>query len=122
MPRSPKPGGAVIEPRSYATVDGKFGKTTTPLKDAPIDSAQRAAAELQHAISNHIREFLIDQATSLRNFCATNDMPTGVTYERLYRINAGASMLTMTDLAFWNGHMKDLPEFVAESMRRLRSS
>ena len=49
-------------------------------------------------------------------------MPSGVTYERLYRINAGVSMLTMTDLAFWNVHMTDLPEFVAEAMRRLRSS
>ena len=122
MPRSPKPGGAVIEPRSYATVVGKFGKTTTPLVDAPIDSAQCAAAELQHAISNHIREFLIDQATTLRRFCTVTDMPSGVTYERLYRINAGVSMLTMTDLAFWNAHMTDLPEFVAETMRRLRSS
>ena len=122
MPRSPKPGGAVIEPRSFATVTGKFGKTSTLLGDGPIETAQRAAAELQHAISNHIREFLIDQATTLRRFCAATDLPSGVTYERLYRINAGVSMLTMTDLAFWNAHVTDLPEFVAEAMRRLRPS
>lgn len=122
MPRSPKPGGAVIEPRSFAIVAGKFGKTSTRLEDVPIDTAQRAAAELQHAISNHVREFLIDQATSLRRFCTAVDMPSGVTYERLYRINAGASMLTMTDLAFWNAHVTDMPEFVAEAMRRLRPS
>jgi hypothetical protein len=122
VPRSPKPGGAVIEPRSYATVTGKFGKTTTLLADAPIETAQRAAAELQHAIANHIREFLIDKATTLRSFCAAIEMPAGVTYERLYRINAGVSMITMTDLAFWSAHVADLPEFVAVAMRRLRPS
>jgi hypothetical protein len=109
-----------IEPRSFASVAGKFGKTTTRLRDEPIDSAHRAAAELQHAISNRIREFLIDQGTTLPSFCAAVDLPPGITYERLYRINTGVAMLTMTDLAFWNTQIRDMPDFVAESLRGLQ--
>jgi hypothetical protein len=65
MPRSPKPGGVVIEPRTYTDNGKKFGNTSSRLKAGPIITPQQAASELQHALSNKVREHLLDLGLDL---------------------------------------------------------
>lgn len=101
MPRTPKRGGAVIEPRSYADNTKKFGNTSTRLRSGELQSPQHGAAELQHALSNTIREHLLDNDTTMKAFCDQRDLPEGLSYERLYRISNGTTMMGLTDVMFW---------------------
>ena len=101
MPRPPKPGGVTIEPRSFTNNPKKFGETSTRLTAGPVTSPHQGAAELQHALSNAIREYLMDSGLDLKSFCAGSELPAGLTYERLYRISNGTTMMGLTDLIFW---------------------
>ena len=118
MPHSPKPGGAIFEPRSLLENKKRFGRSTSRLFPT-IDSPQQAAAELQHAIANRIREHLLDQASSLQKICAATPPPTGLSYDRFQRINRGETMLTLTDLMFWAAQIPDFPRFLAGTVQRL---
>lgn len=108
MPSLPKPGGAVFSPRTFATNTRKFGNSTSRLDNGPIASPQQAAAELQHALTNRIREFILDSGHSLRSFAETKDLPVGITYDRMQRISRGETMMTLTDLMFW---AQQIPHF-----------
>lgn len=107
MPRPPKPGGAVFEPRSFTDNPKKFGNTSSRLTAGPIDTPQQAAAELQHALSNKIREHLLDVGLDLKSFCAERTLPAGLSFERFYRISNGTTMMALTDLTFWAGEIPD---------------
>jgi len=106
----------------------KFGNSTSRLTTRVIDSPQQEAAELQHALANKIREFLLDQDTDLKRFTtplpnATSDsLPDGLTYDRFQRILRGATMITTTDLMFWAGVVPGFSEFMAETMQALLSA
>ena len=101
MPASPKHGGAVIEPRSYTSNPRKFAHTGSRLRVGPIETPQAGAAELQHVLSNTIREYLLDNNTTLNAFCDQRELPEGLSYERLYRISNGTTMMGLTDVMFW---------------------
>ena len=118
MPRSPKPGGAVFVPHSLADNKKKFGKSSSCLTGGAIASPQEEAAELQHAIANRIREYLLDQNTDLLKYCAETPLPRGLSYDRFQRILRGETMMTLTDLMFWVGQIPDLAEFAHKSIRR----
>jgi hypothetical protein len=108
MPRAPKPGGAIFEPRTFAENRKKFGHTGSRLITGEVQSPHQGAAELQHAMANRIREYLLDENTDLKRFCETNQLPPGLTYERFQRINRGETMMTLTDVMFWAA---EIPEF-----------
>jgi len=108
MPRPPKPGGVVIEPRSYTDNAKKFGRTNQRLTNGPINTPQHAAAELQHALSNTIREHLLEEGRTLKAFCENTALPPGLSFERISRIANGTTMMGLTDLMFWAAH---IPEF-----------
>ena len=110
MPAKPKRGGAVIEPRSYTSNPKKFAHTGSRLQDGPIDTPQHAAAELQHLLCNRIREHLLDTDTTLKAYCDAVELPEGLSYERLYRMGNGTTMMNLTDLMYW---MTVIPDFAA---------
>lgn len=101
MPRAPKPGGVAFEPRSFTDNPKKFGQTSQRLNVEPTSSPQHAAAEFQHSLCNTIREYLLDKGMSLRSFSDNTALPSGLTYERFYRIANGSAMMSLTDLMFW---------------------
>jgi hypothetical protein len=113
MGRPPKPGGAVIEPRSYTDVPKKFGLTTSRLAAGAVDSPQQHAAELQHALVNKIREHLLDRGMDLKAYCDATKLPSGLSYDRFYRISTGAGMMGLTDLMYWSGVIPDFAETAA---------
>ena len=110
MPAKPKRGGAVIEPRSYTSNPKKFAHTGSRLQDGPIDTPQHAAAELQHLLCNSIREHLLDTDTTLKAHCDAVELPEGLSYERLYRMSNGTTMMNLTDLMYW---VTVIPDFAA---------
>ena len=110
MPAKPKRGGAVIEPRSYTSNPKKFAHTGSRLQDGPIDTPQHAAAELQHLLCNRIREHLLDTDTTLKAYCDAVELPEGLSYERLYRMSNGTTMMSLTDLMYW---LTVIPDFAA---------
>jgi hypothetical protein len=101
MPRQPRPGGVTIEPRTFTDNPKKFGATSSRLAVSPVETPQQGAAELQHAVSNVVREHLLDLGLNLKSFCAENELPEGLRYERFYRISNGTQMMGLTDLMFW---------------------
>ncbi|QYF74871.1 hypothetical protein [Cryobacterium sp. PAMC25264] len=115
MPRPPKPGGAVFEPRSAAS-HKKFGRSSSRLTSGAIESPQQAAAELQHAITNRIREYLLDQDTDLKAYCEATELPLGLNYGRFQRINRGETMMTLTDLMYWVDQIPGLATYIADTM------
>ena len=77
-------------PHSLADNKKKFGKSSSRLAGGAIASPQEEAAELQHAIANRIREYLLDQNTDLLKYCAETPLPRGLSYDRFQRILRGA--------------------------------
>ena len=120
MPRPPKSGGAVFEPRTFAENRRKFGRSGSRLLSHKIESPQQGAAELQHAVANRIREYLLDVNTDLKTFCEKAELVSGLSYERFQRINRGETMMTLTDLMFWATVIPNFHEFVAQVVYRLR--
>lgn len=116
MPRPPKLGGAVFEPRSLSGSRKKFGRSRDRLTAGDVESPQQAAAELQHAIANTIREYMLDQNMDLKTYCDTVDLPRGLTYERFQRINRGETMITLTDIMFWAGKIPGLAAFIGHTI------
>lgn len=119
MPRLPTPGGAVFSPRTFAANPRKFGNSSARLSDAEVETPQRAAAELQHAIVNRIRECLLDDNHSLRSLATEDILPRGISYDRLQRIARGETMLTLTDLMFWAQRYPELAAFIGETIAAL---
>lgn len=116
MGRPPKPGGAVIAPRLYTDVPKKFGQTSSRLTKGTIDSAQQGAAELQHALVNRVREHLLDSGMDLKAYCAAVELPSGLTYDRFYRISTGAGMMGLTDVMYWAGIVPGFAELAQHTM------
>jgi len=119
VPRSPKPGGVIIEPRSFTDNPKKFGNTNTRLRPGALRSPQHAAAELQHVLTNAIREYLLDHDQSLKSFCEATPLPAGLTLERFYRISNGTTMMGLTDIMFWAAYIPGLTDTLHETMNRL---
>ncbi|MCY7290405.1 MAG: hypothetical protein LH624_19720 [Cryobacterium sp.] len=119
MPRKPQPGGVVFEPRSLADNPKKFGRTSTQLATGPMETPHQAAAELQHAVANRIREHLLDQNTNIRTFCATNELPPGLSEDRSQRLLRGETMITITDMLFWARQIPDLAPFIGATLGQL---
>jgi len=118
MPRPPKPGGPTIEPRSFTDNPKKFGATSSRLAPGPVVSPHQGAAEIQHALSNKIREQLLDRGLDLKTFCAETPLPAGLTYERFYRISNGTQMMGLTDLAFWATQIPDFTDVLHVAVTR----
>ena len=119
MPAKPKRGGAVIEPRSYTSNPKKFAHTGSRLRDGSIATPQHGAAELQHLLCNRIREYFLDTDTTLKTFCDTRELPEGLSYERLYRISNGTTMMTITDVMFWSSVIPDFTTTLGAGLEAL---
>jgi hypothetical protein len=118
MAETPKQGGAIFEPRSLLDNKKKFGRSGSRLFPE-IQSPQQGAAELQHAITNKVREYLLDEATNLQKFCHDTSLPVGLTYDRFQRMNRGETMMTLTDLMFWATQIPDFARFLGGTVHRL---
>lgn len=104
MGRDISPGGFVFEPRTLAAVSGQFGKTGSPIAPAEgvaEDDPRFQAAQLQHLVANKVREELLGRGLSLKDFLATVTDSGGMSFERLIRIQRGATMMQLTDLFNW---------------------
>lgn len=121
MPRQPKPGGAVFEPRKFAENRRKFGASSARLTFGPMETPQQGAAELQHALANRIREHLLDENTNLKALSETENLPPGLNYDRFQRIARGETMLSLTDLMFWATRILNFGDFVGETISNLVS-
>ena len=84
-----------------------------------IESPHQGAAELQHAIANRVREYLLDENTTLRAYCERNRLAAGLTHERFERILRGETMLTLTDLMFWATEIPDFADFIGTTLSAL---
>lgn len=107
-------------PRSYASNRKKFGNSSSPLA-AEVTSPQQAAAELQHAIANQVREHVLDHHSDLKAYCDTEKLPEGLSYERMQRIMRGETMMTFTDLMYWASRIPALGPFVGQTVTDISS-
>ena len=122
MGRLPKPGGAVIEPRSFTNIPKKFGQTSSRLTAGTIDSPQQGAAEFQHALMNKIREWLLDRGMNLRGYCNVTELPSGLTADRFYRLSVGEGMMGLTDLMYWASVIPDFAETAGRVMEAVAAT
>lgn len=106
-------------PRSFADNRKKFGRTGTRLTAGPVDSPHQSAAELQHAIANRVREYLLDENTTLRAYCENRPLAAGLTNDRFERIMRGETMITLTDLMFWAAEIPDFSNFMGATVGEL---
>lgn len=114
MPKKPKPGGHVFEPRSRMQVPRSFGKMGTACTAVGEPDAQLAAAQFQHLIANAIRECVTRQSGTLRLFLAGAEFPPEMTYDRVSRILRGETMMTITDLLIWSAAFPEVRALAAE--------
>jgi hypothetical protein len=101
MPRRPKDGGFVFEPRAVVKLPGAFGKSSTPLEPEGVPDARFQAAQLQHVVANTVRECLLARRLSLKKFVAESSLPGWSSYDRLSRIQRGETMMMLADLQMW---------------------
>jgi hypothetical protein len=101
MPKKPKPGGSVFEPRAQMASPGSFGKVGIALEPADRADAQFDAAQFQHLLANEVRQRVLVKYGTLSAFLASSEMPPIMTYDRVSRILRGESMMTITDLLVW---------------------
>jgi hypothetical protein len=80
-----------------------------------VESPQQGAAELQHAITNRIREYVLDHG-DLKQYCDNTDLPAGLSFERFQRINRGETMITLTDVMYWASLIPNLAEFIGAAI------
>jgi hypothetical protein len=55
----------------------------------------------------------------LRAYCAATKLPSGLTYERLYRISTGAGMMGLTDLMFWAARVPGFADLARRTMEAM---
>ncbi|MFP7761841.1 hypothetical protein [Marisediminicola sp. LYQ85] len=98
--------GFVVEPRALATQKKAFGISTIPL--TPVDKKRATgprwrATELQHQVANAVRESLASEGTNLRAWVTKNEdqLPAGLSYDRLVRIQRGETLMQIADLFHW---------------------
>jgi len=126
--REPASEGFTFTPRSLAASPRQFGKTGADLK--PIDGVNPEdpkfrAAQLQHRVSNAIREALLDRRLSLQRYLdslarasvagegqqpeASTQAdaglgpirPPGMSYDRTVRILRGETLMQLADVVHW---------------------
>ena len=107
-------GGFVFEPRRVLSTPNLFGKVSVPLEPAAGASQRRArAAQLQHLVSNKVREMLLLRNETLVRYSKGADAE-GLSKDRLARIQRGETMMTMTDLLAWCGAFEAVHALVAD--------
>jgi hypothetical protein len=114
MPKKPKPGGYVFEPRARMQVPKSFGKAGSPFAAVGESDSQLAAAQFQHLVANTIRECVIRKSGTLRSFLEWAEFPAEMTYDRVSRIQRGETMMTLTDLLVWSTAFEEVRVLAAE--------
>jgi hypothetical protein len=114
MPKKPKPGGYVFEPRARMQVPKSFGKTGIACASVGESDAQLAAAQFQHLVANAIRECVMRRSGTLRLFLEGAKFPQEMTYDRVSRILRGETMMTVTDLLIWTAAFPEVRVLAAE--------
>ncbi|TFD66078.1 hypothetical protein [Cryobacterium sp. Hh38] len=114
MPKKPKPGGHVFEPRARMQVPKSFGKMGIACAAVGKSDAQLAAAQFQHLVANTIRECITRRSGTLRLFLEGAEFPVEMTYDRVSRILRGETMMTITDLLIWTAAFPEVRVLAAE--------
>lgn len=92
-------------PNSLAAVRRQFGKSAANLVAADqVDAlgVRFQAAQLQHQISNAVRESILSSGTTLDAYAAKHrDATPGMSYDRLVRILRGETQMQLADVVAW---------------------
>jgi len=101
----PAATATTFEPRTLSLVRKQFGKVGARLQPAEhVDplGPRFIAAQLQHRISNALREALIGEGTNLETYASnqTRSVP-GMSYDRLVRVLRGETLMQLADLVTW---------------------
>ena len=95
-------------PRELGAVRKQFGKAASdlvPARDVDPSGPRFQAAQLQHRISNAVREALLAQGKTLDEFAGEqNDTVPGMSYDRLVRVLRGETLMQIADLMTWAQH------------------
>jgi hypothetical protein len=98
---------ATFAPRELAAVHKQFGKVAIDLVAADhVDSrgSRFNAAQLQHRISNAVREALLSSGISLEKYAEQHkESVPGMSYDRLVRVLRGETQMQLADLVTWSG-------------------
>ena len=89
-------------PRELGSVRKQFGKSgadVTPAAGVDPDGPRFLAAQLQHRISNAVREALLARGSNLEQFAAKQKVAVpGMSYDRLVRVLRGETTMQIADL------------------------
>lgn len=72
------------------------------------------AALLQHRVANKVRESLLAAGSSLQELAKLPDLPPGMSYDRLVRIQRGETMMQLADLLNWATRYEPVRRLLAE--------
>jgi len=105
MTKTESSSPTTFAPNSLAAVRRQFGKSAANLVAADeVDTlgARFQAAQLQHQISNTVREALLSSGTTLDAYAAKyRDAIPGMSYDRLVRILRGETQMQLADVVTW---------------------
>jgi hypothetical protein len=105
MVRAVASSPTTFRPNSLAAVRRQFGKSATSLVAAAnVDTrgARFQAAQLQHQISNAVREALLAMGTNLETYSSMHrDAIPGMSYDRLVRVLRGETQMQLADIVTW---------------------
>ncbi len=112
-------GGFVFEPRRVLSTPNLFGKVSVRMEPVAGVSPRRAhAAQLQHLVSNKVREMLLLRSETLDAHSKGADSE-GLSKDRLARIQRGETMMTMTDLLAWCSKFEAVRALVADFVEQV---
>lgn len=112
----PASGPFVFEPRSLVREWKQFGRSSGPLEpDEGVDPGdlRLRTAQLQHKVSNAVREALLREGITLKAF-AENVQSPGMSHDRLARIQRGKTLMQLADLVNWAGRFPEVRAILAE--------
>lgn len=97
--------GFKFEPRQLAANPKSFGRMSGRLVPADgVDDADPRfrGAQLQHAVSNAIREELLAHGYGLADYLEQlRPAAPGMSYDRVIRIQRGETLMQLADLTMW---------------------
>ena len=114
--RQPASGGFVFEPRSVIDGRKQFGQSSmslAPAEGVALTDPRYLAALLQHRVANTVRESLLAENMSVQTFAESDDLPPGMSYDRLVRIQRGETLMQLADLLNWASRFEPVRRMLA---------
>ena len=119
MGRRFKPGGFKYEPRLIVSNSKEFGKSSLnvlPAAGIEPEDPRFLAANLQHRISNAIREETLRTGANLQSLLEGFALESpGMSYDRVVRIQRGETLMQLADVLAWSARYASVRKIATEA-------